>query len=197
MFFKKKYIWILIHLKLVLKSGFKNWRPLAELLIKKTLRIILKRSSTIYNPFLYAWLNDNFHKEFRIILPCIFKAIDWCRACRNGGPVNGSVITSGTEGCEVGDEDDPRFETSRPMRMHHVANTETVNASLLNKTNVQFNKEKIASAKETHGKTTNTVRILDEKADNTLIAEDKVRREELEWLWFNCWCCCFSCYCCL
>ena len=24
------------------------------------------------NPFLYGWLNDNFQKEFRILLPCLF-----------------------------------------------------------------------------------------------------------------------------
>lgn len=28
-------------------------------------------SSTIYNPFLYAWLNENFRKEFKQILPCL------------------------------------------------------------------------------------------------------------------------------
>ncbi|GFT99372.1 neuropeptide Y receptor type 2 [Nephila pilipes] len=27
-------------------------------------------SSTCYNPFLYAWLNENFRKEFMIVLPC-------------------------------------------------------------------------------------------------------------------------------
>lgn len=27
-------------------------------------------SSTCYNPFLYAWLNENFRKEFKQILPC-------------------------------------------------------------------------------------------------------------------------------
>nr|QXU63433.1 short neuropeptide F receptor [Dendroctonus armandi] len=27
-------------------------------------------SSTCYNPFLYAWLNDNFRKEFKQVLPC-------------------------------------------------------------------------------------------------------------------------------
>uniref|UniRef100_T1JJB5 G-protein coupled receptors family 1 profile domain-containing protein n=1 Tax=Strigamia maritima TaxID=126957 RepID=T1JJB5_STRMM len=29
-------------------------------------------SSTCYNPFLYAWLNDNFRKEFKMVLPCCF-----------------------------------------------------------------------------------------------------------------------------
>ncbi|XP_022248962.1 prolactin-releasing peptide receptor-like [Limulus polyphemus] len=27
-------------------------------------------SSTCYNPFLYAWLNENFRKEFKTVLPC-------------------------------------------------------------------------------------------------------------------------------
>lgn len=39
---------------------------------------VIAMSSTIYNPFLYAWLNDNFRKEFRLILPWIFTAIKWC-----------------------------------------------------------------------------------------------------------------------
>ncbi|RZF36905.1 hypothetical protein LSTR_LSTR004593 [Laodelphax striatellus] len=30
----------------------------------------LAMSSTCYNPFLYAWLNDNFRKEFKQVLPC-------------------------------------------------------------------------------------------------------------------------------
>lgn len=38
---------------------------------------VIAMSSTIYNPFLYAWLNDNFRKEFRLILPWIFRAIKW------------------------------------------------------------------------------------------------------------------------
>ncbi|GAB0098112.1 neuropeptide F receptor [Sergentomyia squamirostris] len=29
-------------------------------------------SSTCYNPFLYAWLNENFRKEFKQLLPCFF-----------------------------------------------------------------------------------------------------------------------------
>ena len=38
---------------------------------------VIAMSSTVYNPFLYAWLNDNFRKEFQQILPCLFK-ICWC-----------------------------------------------------------------------------------------------------------------------
>ncbi|XP_037050899.1 prolactin-releasing peptide receptor-like [Bradysia coprophila] len=28
-------------------------------------------SSTCYNPILYAWLNDNFRKEFKLVIPCL------------------------------------------------------------------------------------------------------------------------------
>ena len=40
-------------------------------------------SSTLYNPFLYAWMNENFNKEFKTVLPaCLFRG----RAqCYNGG----------------------------------------------------------------------------------------------------------------
>ncbi|XP_062556279.1 prolactin-releasing peptide receptor [Armigeres subalbatus] len=31
---------------------------------------LIAMSSTCYNPFLYAWLNDNFRKEFKQVLPC-------------------------------------------------------------------------------------------------------------------------------
>lgn len=37
---------------------------------------ILAMSSTIYNPFLYAWMNENFKKEFRSVLPFLEKKID-------------------------------------------------------------------------------------------------------------------------
>jgi neuropeptide Y receptor len=32
---------------------------------------VIAMSSTVYNPFLYAWMNDNFRKEFRRVLPCL------------------------------------------------------------------------------------------------------------------------------
>lgn len=31
---------------------------------------VIAMSSTCYNPFLYAWLNENFRKEFKQVLPC-------------------------------------------------------------------------------------------------------------------------------
>lgn len=44
---------------------------------------VIAMSSTIYNPFLYAWMNDNFKKEFKQVLPFLFHS-DRKR------PVNGS-----------------------------------------------------------------------------------------------------------
>ncbi|KAK3094618.1 hypothetical protein FSP39_004088 [Pinctada imbricata] len=44
---------------------------------------VIAMSSTIYNPFLYAWMNDNFKKEFKTVLPCLFRR-------DRERPVNGS-----------------------------------------------------------------------------------------------------------
>ncbi|CAH8832990.1 unnamed protein product [Trichobilharzia szidati] len=33
---------------------------------------LLAMSSAVYNPFLYAWMNNNFRKEFHRIVPCFF-----------------------------------------------------------------------------------------------------------------------------
>ncbi|VDP69616.1 unnamed protein product [Echinostoma caproni] len=37
-----------------------------------TLMFLVSMSSAVYNPFLYAWMNENFKKEVRRILPCCF-----------------------------------------------------------------------------------------------------------------------------
>jgi neuropeptide F receptor len=38
-----------------------------------TIAHLVAMSSTIYNPFLYGWLNENFRKEFHRVLPCFFR----------------------------------------------------------------------------------------------------------------------------
>jgi len=39
---------------------------------------VVAMSSTVYNPFLYAWMNDNFRKEFRRVLPFLGGASPAC-----------------------------------------------------------------------------------------------------------------------
>lgn len=53
---------------------------------------VIAMSSTVYNPFLYSWLNDNFRKEFQKTVPCLFK-VCWClnrrqRLSRSGQSTN-------------------------------------------------------------------------------------------------------------
>ena len=47
---------------------------------------VIAMSSTIYNPLLYAWMNENFKKEFKLVVPCIFS-----RSKGRHGMVNGST----------------------------------------------------------------------------------------------------------
>ncbi|XP_067125803.1 prolactin-releasing peptide receptor-like [Centruroides vittatus] len=44
-----------------------NWKYLSAFFF---LSHAVAMSSTCYNPFLYAWLNENFRKEFKTVLPC-------------------------------------------------------------------------------------------------------------------------------
>ncbi|KAI4479679.1 hypothetical protein M0804_010729 [Polistes exclamans] len=65
----------------------------------------LAMSSTCYNPFLYAWLNDNFRKEFKQVLPCFSRnstnstprLTDGCRSeklCNGNNTVQESLLPS-------------------------------------------------------------------------------------------------------
>lgn len=51
-----------------LELSWANWRYFHLLFF---MAHAFAMSSTCYNPFLYAWLNEAFRKEFREILPCI------------------------------------------------------------------------------------------------------------------------------
>lgn len=58
-----------------------NEHPLYNLLFFTS--HLFAMSSVIYNPFLYAWLNENFRKEFKQILPCLFVNISTHRELKN------------------------------------------------------------------------------------------------------------------
>ncbi|XP_059481682.1 prolactin-releasing peptide receptor [Neocloeon triangulifer] len=51
-------------------------------------------SSTCYNPFLYAWLNENFRKEFKQVLPC-FERQTGLNGGHNGPNTASVALTSG------------------------------------------------------------------------------------------------------
>lgn len=61
----------------------------------------LAMSSTCYNPFLYAWLNDNFRKEFKQVLPC-FKNYRRFPGSQNTGRVGwrSERTCNGNETCQ-------------------------------------------------------------------------------------------------
>lgn len=80
-----------------------SWMPLnlynilADLKVEYSLLIFfvthaIAMSSTCYNPFLYAWLNENFRKEFIQILPCLFRAL----SPLNGGSSAGAGVATGS-----------------------------------------------------------------------------------------------------
>lgn len=71
---------------------------------------VIAMSSTIYNPFLYSWLNDNFRKEFQALVPCLFKFCSCFREDRTHPNPNGDV--------EIGHD---------RMSANHLANETPVN----------------------------------------------------------------------
>ncbi|MCL4150794.1 UNVERIFIED_CONTAM: hypothetical protein GTU68_000561 [Idotea baltica] len=57
---------------------------------------VVAMSSTCYNPFLYAWLNENFRKEFQLVLPCFEQNISFDAKkgqCRSERTCNGNNET--------------------------------------------------------------------------------------------------------
>ncbi|CAB3259615.1 unnamed protein product [Arctia plantaginis] len=38
---------------------------------------VIAMSSTCYNPFIYAWMNENFRKEFKQLIPCIDSSVNF------------------------------------------------------------------------------------------------------------------------
>ncbi|XP_074640227.1 neuropeptide Y receptor type 2-like [Tubulanus polymorphus] len=82
---------------------------------------IIAMSSTIYNPFLYAWMNENFRKEFKTVLSCLF-------VVRRRGNNNGSSQ------CSTDDviTNAPRSPIANERNAHYQSDSETVHFTLLN-----------------------------------------------------------------
>ncbi|XP_050399672.1 prolactin-releasing peptide receptor [Patella vulgata] len=59
----------IFHLVREYEGGVVHWSHFALVFF---IAHVIAMSSTIYNPFLYAWMNDNFKKEFKHLLPCLF-----------------------------------------------------------------------------------------------------------------------------
>ncbi|CAH1784323.1 unnamed protein product [Owenia fusiformis] len=59
----------IVHIFAEYEETLKDW-PYYTLLF--FISHIVAMSSAIYNPFLYAWMNENFKKEFKTVLPCLF-----------------------------------------------------------------------------------------------------------------------------
>lgn len=81
-------------------------------------------SSTCYNPFLYAWLNENFRKEFKQVIPCFHYLLPSSRKHHHGyGRKNlfNEFTRNGSR----------RLTENRTMN-----GTETVQESLLNSNNL-------------------------------------------------------------
>lgn len=71
------------------------------------------------NPFLYGWLNDNFQKEFRTLLPFLFRVFSG-----DGGKRLGVVTTTPADATAVAEQQHtPRTETIRLHQLRSELNT--------------------------------------------------------------------------
>ena len=58
-----------VHITTEYHKPFSNW---PYLFLVFFIAHVIAMSSTIYNPFLYAWMNENFKKEFKTVVPFLF-----------------------------------------------------------------------------------------------------------------------------
>ncbi|KAK2143436.1 hypothetical protein LSH36_840g01010 [Paralvinella palmiformis] len=72
------------HLTLDYNKAAANWK---YFLLVFFAAHVIAMSSTVYNPFLYAWMNENFKKEFKLVVPCLFSRRRHRGSCTmNGTP---------------------------------------------------------------------------------------------------------------
>ena len=60
----------IVHLVSDYRYEFAHW---SYFLLVFFIAHAIAMSSTTYNPFLYAWMNENFRDEFRRVVPCLFR----------------------------------------------------------------------------------------------------------------------------
>lgn len=77
---------------------------------------LLAMSSTCYNPFLYAWLNENFRKEFKHILPCVSKRVSR-RFCNGNDHTQDTLLhsTVSNSGVKCLEPREPTAEKISPL----------------------------------------------------------------------------------
>ena len=69
---------------------------------------VIAMSSTIYNPFLYAWMNDNFKKEFKTVIPCLFSSSSGHRSLNGGASHSQQYTTVETQHTQVANRSPPK-----------------------------------------------------------------------------------------
>lgn len=62
---------------------------------------IIAMSSTMYNPFLYAWMNDSFRREFKALLPCLLVRYAVNNRYSNGDRQADTTIATGDGQAEM------------------------------------------------------------------------------------------------
>lgn len=101
-------------------------------------------SSTCYNPFVYAWLNENFRKEFKQVLPCFAEA---AAKSRNGRALSGKSCNKSCNGNETIHEtllpltptcNSPKSNQRERLHGHSTDTTTTTTTMTSTSTNVSY-----------------------------------------------------------
>lgn len=87
---------------------------------------IVAMSSTMYNPFLYAWMNDNFRKEFKTVMPCLFRSTHEANSNGNFTQYTSIVESHPPSHCNPQNCERNGNETEAPGNAYFDPNTEKV-----------------------------------------------------------------------
>ncbi|XP_046911653.1 prolactin-releasing peptide receptor isoform X2 [Dermatophagoides farinae] len=89
-------------------------------------------SSTCYNPFLYAWLNENFRKEFKEVLPCFGRSTktnhssNIVGAGSGGGGVGGGTLVELRQNNQTNNDNDQTDNTQQAINVNNSLNCPSV-----------------------------------------------------------------------